>query len=223
MRGFMLLFNNWYRSRLFFWGMTAVTVVVGLFPFFFHEALGSKEYLFPKMYLSFPMMLYAEVGLTYGCRDIGSNRLMRSLPIAKELYTRSLPMFITAMVVGVSAVMLTAYFIFLGAIGAEPAQFSDTLVCCAIFCLPVLILAPLGARVPAGGVIIVFFLYVPAIIVLLVGGDKVKSGGFGLPLRAAIAIFAAALAVGIWFAFWISAARYKKSNVKIAEYYLPVD
>ena len=223
MRGFKLLFNSWYKNKLFFWGMTFLTAAVSLFPFFFHEALGSREYLFPKMYLFFPMILFSEIGIVYGCRDISSNKLMRSLPIAKELYTRAVPLFITVMVVGITAVMLTAYFIFLGAIGAELTQFSDTLICGAIFCLPMLVLSPLAARVQAGGTIIVFFLFVPAELVLLFGGEKIKTGGFGTSIWAAISIFAAALAVGIWFAFFISTVRYKKSNVRISGVYIPVD
>ena len=169
------------------------------------------------------MILFTEIGLVYGCRDIGSNRLMRSLPIAKELYSRSVPLFITVMVVGVSAVLMTAYFIFLGVIGAERAQFSDTLICGALFCLPMLILSPLAARVSAGGVIIVYLLFIPVIIILTVGGDTLQANGFGLPLWAAAAIFAGSLAVGIILAFWISSARYKKSNVRISGVYFPVD
>lgn len=223
MRGLKLLFNSWYKMKFLFWAMLVLAVLIGIMPFFEHEALGSDDYLFPKMFLFFPIILLAEVGLICGCRDICANRLMRSVPIAKELYTRSVPVFITVMVVGSSAVMMTAYFIFLGVIGAEISQFSDTLICGALFCLPILILSPFAARVTAGGVIIVYALFLPAVAVVIIGGDKVQSSGFGLPLWAAAAIFAASLAVGTWFAFWISAVRYKKSNIKIAGYYLPVD
>lgn len=218
-----MLFNNWYKDKLFFWGMTVLTVVISLFPFMFHEVLGSNDYLYPKMYVYYPMVFFCEVGLTYGCRDIPSNRLMRSIPRAKELYTISVPLFITVMVVGMSAIMLTAYFIFLSGIGAEETQFSDTLICGAVLCLPLLVLSPFAARVQAGGALMVFFLLIPAIVVMSIGGEKVLTGGFGLSLWAAALIFSLSLAVGIFFAFLISAVRYKKSNVKISGVYLPVD
>lgn len=223
MRGLKLLFKSWYKMPVFFWAVVVFSAAGGTLPFFAHEVLGNEEYLFPKMFLFFPMILLTEIGLICGCRDIGGNRLMRSVPIAKELYTKAVPTFITTLIVGISAVMLTAYFIFLGIIGAEQGQFSDTLICGTIFCLPTLIISPLVVRIPGGGVLAVYAVFLPAIIVVLIGGDKVQASGFGIPLWAAAAIFAAAVIVGVGFAFWISAVRFKKSNVKIVQQQMPVE
>lgn len=223
MRGLKLLFKSWYNMRAFFWIAIVLSLAGGSLPFFMHEALGSEDYIMPKMFIFFPMIMFTELGLICGCQNICANRLMRSVPIAKELYTRAVPTFIIILTVGVSAVFVIAYFIFLGVIGAEEQHFSDTLVCGVIFFLPMLVLSPLAARVPGGGLMAIYAVFLPVFIVIFIGGDKLKETGFGLPLWAAAAIFAAVLAVGIVFAFWISAVRYKKSNIKIAQTQMPVE
>lgn len=223
MRGLKLLFKSWYNLKAFFWIAIVLSLAGGSLPFFMHEAFGTEDYIMPKMFIYFPMIMFTELGLICGCQSICANRLMRSVPIAKELYTRAVPTFIVILTVGVSAVFLIAYFIFLGAIGAEEQHFSDTLVCGVIFFLPMLIISPLAAKVPGGGLMSVYVMVLPAIIVILIGGDKVKETGFGLPLWASAAMFAGTLAVGIAAAYWISAVRYKKSNVKIVQQQMPVE
>ncbi|MDE7231079.1 MAG: hypothetical protein K2N56_11420 [Oscillospiraceae bacterium] len=223
MRSLKLLFKSWYNMKAFFWIAIVLSLAGGSLPFIMHEAFGSEDYMMPKMFIFFPMIMFTELGLICGCRDICANRLMRSMPIAKELYTKAVPTFIIILTVGASAVFMTAYFIFLGVIGAEVQHFSDTLVCGVIFFLPVLVLSPLAARVPGGGLMAVYAMFLPAIVVILIGGDKVKHTGFGLPLWASAAMLAGTLAVGIAAAFWISAVRYKKSNVKIVQQQMPVE
>lgn len=223
MRGLKLLFKSWYNWKAFFWIAVVLSLAGGSLPFFMHEALGSEDYMIPKMFIFFPMVIFTELGLICGCQSICSNRLMRSVPIAKELYTRAVPTFITILTVGTSAVFVIAYFIFLGVIGAEEQHFSDTLMCGVIFFLPMLVLSPLAARVPAGGLMMVYVVVLPAIIVILIGGDILKTNGFGLPLWASAAMFVGALAVGIVSTYWISAVRFKKSNVKIAQQQMPIE
>ncbi len=223
MRSLKLLFKNWYNMKAFFWIAVVLSLAGGSLPFFMHEALGSEDYMMPKMFIFFPMIMFTELGLICGCQNICANRLMRSVPIAKELYTRAVPTFIIILTVGASAVFVTAYFIFLGVIGAEVQHFSDTLVCGVIFFLPILVVSPLAARVPGGGLMAVYAMVLPAIVVILIGGDKVKETGFGLPLWASAAMFAGTLAVGIVSAFWISAVRYKKSNVRIVQQQMPIE
>lgn len=223
MRSLKLLFKSWYNMKAFFWIAIVLSLAGGSLPFIMHEALGSEDYMIPKMFIFFPMIMFAELGLICGCQNICANRLMRSVPIAKELYTRVVPTFIIILTVGASAVFVTAYFIFLGVIGAEEQHFSDTLVCGVIFFLPMLVLSPLAARVPGGGLMTIYAVFLPAIIVIFIGGDKLKENGFGLPLWASAAMLAGALVVGIAAAFWISAVRYKKSNVRIVQQQMPIE
>lgn len=200
-----------------FWMAIGFGVGFGLLPFLRHEEYGSEEYLMPKLFILMPLLLVTEIGLISGCRALVSNRLIRSVPIAKELYTRSMPMFVTILTVGMLIIMLIAYFIFLGLKGAEVCQFSDTLICAAFICLPILLSSPLALIMPGGGLFTMYCGFPLWIIILVIGGDKLQSGGFGVPLWLAAVILAASLAVGIGFVFLICNIRFKKSNVKIAQ------
>ena len=217
MRGLKLLFKEWTAMLPAFWMAIVLGLAGGLLPFLMHEEYGSGDYLMPKLFLLFPMIIVAEIGMICGCRSLVSNRLMRSVPIAKELYTRSMPMFASILVVGSLFIMLIAYFIFLGAIGAETCQYSDTLICTAVICLPTLISSTLASMIPAGGMFIVYFGFPFWVLMVVIGGDKLQSTGFGAPLWLAAVILAASLIIGIGFMFWLCNNRYKKSNVKIAQ------
>lgn len=215
MRGLKFLLKSWTGMPAFVWITVIMSVGGAVLPFVFHEEFGSDDYLMPKLFLFFPALLCTEIGVICGCRSISANKLVRSMPIAKELYSRAVPLFVVIFTVGVSAVMIAAYFIFLGIIGAESCEFADTLICGAIICFLMLAFSAPVARIPGGGVLVVYAVFVPFALMLVIGGDKLQSQGFGVSLGAAVIIFIAAIAAGSAFAFWISAVRYKKSNYKV--------
>lgn len=217
MRGLKLLFKEWISSPSAFWLGIVFGVAGGLLPFLMHEEYGNEDYLMPKLFIMMPILMVTEVGLIVGCRSLVSNRLMRSAPIAKELYTRSMPLFASILCVGTLIIVLIAYFIFLGVKGAEICQFSDTLICAAVICLPMLISSPLASMIPAGGLFIVYFGFPFWVLMLVIGGDELQSKGFGAPLWLAVVFFVASLIVGIGFTFWYCNVRFKRSNVKIAQ------
>lgn len=199
----------------FFWFGIIASLACTLLPFIMHEDLGTEEYLFPKMFIFFPAFFMTEIGLICGCRDIAANKLVRSFPIAKALYTKSMPIFVIILMLGVSAVCVAAYFIFLGIIGAEAAQFADTLLIGAFIIAPELIVSVLLEHIPGGGVFTVYVAALPVVLIATIGGDTVMRTGFGVSLPMAALIFAAAVIVSAVLMFVIAKWRYMTSTVKI--------
>ncbi len=110
---------------------------------------------------------------------------------------------------------VTAYFIFLGIIGADASQFADTLLIGTFIIAPELIVSILFSNIPAGGVACVYVAAPPVVLISTIGGDTVMRTGFGVPLPAAVLISAAAVAASAVLMFIIARRRYLKSNVKI--------
>ncbi len=200
---------------VFFWIGIVFSLVFAVLPFFFNEEFSTEDYMFPKMFIFFPSFFMTEIGLICGCRDIAANKLVRSFPIARELYTKSVPIYITLLTLGVSAISVTAYFIFLGIIGAEAAQFADTLIIGAIFIASELIASGFFAYIPGGGVIGVYVVALPLVLISTIGGNTLMRKGFGVPISTAAVIFTAAVTVSIVLMFIIARWRYQKSNIKI--------
>lgn len=215
MKGLKFLFDSWKKMPLCFWFGIALSLVFAVLPFIFHNETTAEEYMFPKMFIFFPAFFMTEMGLICGCRDIAANKLVRSFPIAKELYTKSVPMFVMILTLGISAVVVTAYFIFLGIVGAGAEQFADTLIVGAFIIAPELIASVLFAHIPGGGVLCVYVAALPIVLISTIGGDTVMRTGFGVPPPAAVLISAAAIAASAVLMFVIARWRYMTSTVKI--------
>ncbi len=215
MKGLKFLFKSWIKMPFFFWFSIIFSAAFLVLPFVLHEEVGSEDYLAPKMFLFFPSMFMSELGLICGCRDIAANKLVRSFPIAKELYTRSVPAFVMLITLGISAVSVGAYFIFLGIIGAEAVQFSDVLIIGAIICFSQLLVSSFLTTMLGGGVLAVYFVAAPMVAITVMDSKNLTHSGFGVPVWAAVLIFVAAAAAGTVLLFAISARRYKTLNVKI--------
>lgn len=215
MKGLKFLFASWKKMPVFFWLGLGMSAVFAVLPFVMHETLGSEDYLYPKIFLFFPSFFMAEIGLICGCRDIAANKLVRSFPIAKELYTKAVPTFILILTLGLSIVVMLAYFVFLGIIGAEECQFADTLIIAALIIVPELVFSPFFTLIPGGGAIMIYFVMAPTVVMSFVGTHTLMFKGFGLPLWAAALIFTAATAVSVVLLYRIAAWRYIKSNIKI--------
>lgn len=215
MKGLRFLFDSWRKMPICFWFGIVISLAFAVLPFIFHNETEIDEYMFPKMFIFFPAFFMTEMGLICGCRDIAANKLVRSFPIAKELYTKSVPMFVMILTLGISAVVVTAYFIFLGIIGAGAEQFADTLIVGAFIIAPELIASVLFAHIPGGGVLCVYVAALPIVLISTIGGDTVMRTGFGVPLPAAVLISAAAIAASAVLMFVIARWRYMTSTVKI--------
>lgn len=215
MRGLKYCFSSWARLPKL---LIVITYVLSLgaevLPFAVHEPLGDNEYLAPKIFVFFGAVFFACMFAIGGCRDLSMNKLVRSMPIAKELYTRSVPIFMVFDVV-IQTVIMLGYFLFLYLKGAEATQYSDTLIMGAIVLGSMMIFLPLFAAKPAGGLVALYPTMIPILLVMLFCGKERKLWGFGVPLTIAAAVYAGVLVIGIVWAFWISAVLFKKRNVTV--------
>lgn len=216
MRGLKLLFREWRSFPIalhIFCGLCAIGLA--LLPFIMYEPLGSEDYIICKLFLFGMPFFMAMLGLICGFRSLWGNKLTRSVPIAKQLYTRSAPAFILILTAGLSCVIMAAYFIFLKFIGAETAHFADALICGAVMNLPPLIVMPLVATVPNGGVMSIWLCYLPIWGFVGIFGKHYRENGFRLSLPVSAAIFAAVVILGGAWTFVISSIKYKRANVNI--------
>lgn len=215
MRGFKFMLNSWKRmpKALIFFAALLVAAIE-IFPFVFHEPIGKDDYFFPKVFLSFgAVFVMCFFGIAVS-GELTANKLVRSMPIAKELYTRSVPMVIVLCEAAQTVVML-GYFVFLGAKGAELTQFSDTLIIGAIVSGSALLVMPAAYTVPMGTLLGLYLNIAPVGVFIMLLKKETKLNGLNAPLPLAIGVYAAALVIGSVWAFWISGVRFKRSNVKV--------
>lgn len=215
MRGLKFMMNSWRRVPKFLLVITVLLTLASIIlPFVFHERLGENDYMFPKVCIFFGSVIFMCLFSIVTSGDLTMNKLVRSMPIAKEMYTRSVPLFIV-ICMGAQVVIMLAYFLFLGIIGAEPTQYSDTLILGAIVCGSAFVFMPLAFSVHLGGLYAMYAEFAPIAITLFMLKKEVKLYGFNAPLPLAIGIFAAALILGAIWAFWISKVRFKRSKVRV--------
>lgn len=199
----------------------ALTIFVGLMslaaevlPFVFHEPLGKEDYMFPKVFLFFGMVVFVCMFSIASGGEMSMNKFVRSTPIAKELYTRSVPLFIAGAAV-VQTVIMGGYFVFLGIKGAELTHFSDTLIMGAIVCGSMMLFMPVTFTITMGGLLGLYATIIPIAVTMLALEKGIKLNGFGAPLPLAIVIYAGTLVLGTVWAFAICKSRFRKSKVVI--------
>lgn len=215
MRGIKFMMSSWMRAPKFVLVITVLLTLASIIlPFVFHEPLGENDYMFPKTFLFLGSVIFMCLFSIATSGDFTMNKFVRSMPIAKEMYTRSVPMFIL-ICMGAQLLVMEAYFLFLGIVGAEPTQYTDTLILGAIVCGSVLVFMPLAFSVQMGGLLAMYAEFAPIAIVLFMLKKDVKLYGFNAPLPLAIGIFAAVLVLGTVWAFWISNVRFKRSKVRV--------
>lgn len=213
MRGLRYIFHNLRHIPISMLVVSLLGIMVLIMPFAFHEELGSEDYIYPKLFISVTAVFFAILSISSGCRDISQNKLVASFPFAKELYTKSMPIFIVMSTLIVNLILIGAYFIFLGNLGAESAHFSDTLVCAGIISGAFLLCSPLLVRFSGGGVLMC--IYIPAIpLVAVVIPTGARSNGFGLPIWVSAGIFIGAIIVGTAWTFIINNILYHRRKVK---------
>lgn len=198
--------------------LEAVAAVwVAILPFSMHVEFGHDGYMMPKLFLFICCSFITSLGVTCACRDLAMNKLVRSMPIAKELYTRSVPAFILILSIGSAAVLVSIYFLFLEFKGARQAEFADTLIAGAAIFFPMLIFTPFGVRVAGGGLIGLFSCFAPIITVMILCGRETQMYGFELPIRLAAWIFGGVIVIGAVWVFAVSAIIYRESDPEITK------
>lgn len=212
MLGIRYILNNLKRKRVILLIGIAFGIALSVFPFVFHEEIGSEDYIFPKAFLVFIAWFIAVLAVTSGCRDLSHNKLVPSLPIARELCTKSVPAFISAVSAVSMVVFIGAYFLFLSVIGAESVQFADTLIIAGIVCGTFLLGSPFITRSPLNGIAMLYISVIPVAAAIIL--TNAKSKGFGLPIWAGAAIFLSALIVGTVWTFIFSRILYRRRSIK---------
>ncbi|MDE6725212.1 MAG: hypothetical protein K2J79_06370, partial [Ruminiclostridium sp.] len=150
------------------------SMAIEVLPFVFHENLGSEDYLFPKAALFFASMILTAITAIIILRDLLGNKLVHSLPISKKLCTRSIPTFTAFLILGLSIVFIGVYFVFLGSINAETAQYSDTLIMGAAICGSLLFFSSVLMQNFAGIIVLGYVASLPTIALILLSDDTVK-------------------------------------------------
>ncbi len=189
-------------------------LAAAVLPYIGHENIGSSDYLFPKIFVFLPSTFLMEVWLIFILRDLIGNKFVRSMPIAKKVYTRFMPASIVILFLGTSLVLLGSYFVFLGIINADISQYSDTLVIASIFIGSAMFFAPILMQTAAGGLFMIYEAAFPfTVIMLLISNDK-KIFGFGVPLYLSAIIFLLVAILGTVWSFYYCSYRYKKADGK---------
>lgn len=199
---------------------SAFGIAISVPSFVFHEELGSEDYIYPKAFLVFVAVFFMILTIGNGCCDLSQNKLAPSYPIARELYTKSMPAFISAVTIGITAVLIGAYFLFLGSIGAEKVQFADTLTIAGIVCGTFLLGSPIIMRFPLNGITLLYIPMVPLGIAVILAGAK--SNGFGLPIWVGASVLLGAFAIGSVWCFVISKIMYTCRTSNRSKVFLPL-
>lgn len=176
--------------------------------------LGSEDYLMPMAFLPIVPYCVLVMATTVGFVSINGCRLIRSSPIAKELYTRSVPLFIIGLTLGSLVIAVGVFFVVVMAHGASAAFFSDTLIFMGIGSGINIISYSLLSRMMFGGVIGVYLTF-PYVGMILMLSDDIKHNGFGLPVWVSALIFAGALIVSSVISFIVCGIYFRKLNFKM--------
>lgn len=185
--------------------------------FIFSEPLGSEDYLMPKLFLFYPGILMSAIITISMYGDLGANKAVRAMPIAKKLFTRSLPMLISIMIIGIQTAVMIAYFVFLGLRGEVINHFSDTLVIGSVYCFGAALFAPftVGNSVSANGKVVgalLIYCFMPMLMFIALNDGVVRTGGFGVALPVAVIMFLGVAALGTYWIFYICSKNYRSEK-----------
>lgn len=212
MRGLRYIFNSIKRTWIAILISSTFGIAIAILPFVFHEDLGSENYIFPKAFLVFTALYFAGITIMIGCRDISQNKLAPSYPIAREMYTKSVPIFISLMTTISMFIFIGVYFIFLWSISAETVQFSDTLMIACITCGTFFLCAPILIKIQVGVISAIYISIIPLVGIVMFAGAE--SDGFELPIWISAVIFIGVIIVGTAWTFVISKVLYRHRSVK---------
>ncbi len=148
--------------------------------------------------------------------DITGNRCIRSSPIAKQLITRSVPIFFCALAVLCSLLFCGIYSAAVVLRGEPISYVSDTVMLsgASVFFCTVMATIAVNFRY---GMILMIYGYLPMLVCFFLLPKGIKMNGFGLPVGAAIGFFVAACAAALVISIIISEIVFRKVNFKSYE------
>lgn len=203
------------KSRWFALGGLLLYVAMIVLLMFLNEPCGSEDYLMCKMVLCIGVDILPMVIAIFLCSDITGNRLLRSSPIAKTLFTGAVPIFFT-LLIGVMMVVanlsLNIAWKVLGTL--TPGQTADTLIITGAFAAFYIICLSLFSVLRYGMVLCTYSLIIPSFSGMIFATNDALAFGFGLTVPAAAAIFCGAILLAMAVSMLICNLAYRKFNFK---------
>lgn len=219
MKGLKYLFKRSFDR----WVITLVyaVVTVGLLAaaIFAHVEPDGEDYLICKSMMNNGAYLYIMLCTIYLNVDLIGGRCMRACSIARELYTKTVPLFGVISSAVTIAVPLAVYSGFILIMGRDLCNVSDAMIASAFFAFLTIVMFPFAVMLRYGMVVSTYCYAIPVFLPVLIGviaPNEVARHGFGLPVWAAAPIFLGAFAVSAAIAFVSARLLYEKGNFKPA-------
>ncbi len=217
MKGFKYLLKRGITPKRLIWMI--VSVVAMLVPVIvFHEPIGSEDYISCKLMMSFVSFLAFYIPMTYLGNELVGNRLVRSMPISKEIRTVGIPLYCTIVFTAIEMLYILPYSVFIFVTGQEMYHIADMLILSAIMLAVTVLCGTVGLNVRFGFLSVYIFM-VLCFSVGLLPDKSFSENGFGLPLWEAALIYVGAIAVSLIMSRIICQIYYKKSDFKPIQQY----
>ena len=172
----------------------------------FLEPTESKDYIARMIILWVTIMVPLGLGWQ-SYVDISGNRAARAFPFIKSLYTTAIPLFMLIIALGSTASFSAVYSAAVLLTDGAVQRISDMLI----------ITAAASAFGIVGGAVSSMLRYgsFAALLSIVVYSRLSLRGGFGLPLWAAVLVYAGAVAAAFALAAAINTVVYKKTGFKV--------
>lgn len=206
---FTRLFKRTVGLTIFLCVMLLLGVGAAFVPF---DGKGSDEYLLGAMICGYIPLFVCCLAFMLVSADVSGNRLMRSCPAAKALYTRGLTGVCTLLCAVCAALALGARAAVTAVSGGDMSALSDLM-------LEISLSFVLAAFVPMISMIrygMIALIYMPMFEMLnaMFLSKNIMENGFGAPLWAAALIMAGSIAVSTALSRLLGALVYSKMNFK---------
>lgn len=206
---FTRLFGCYVGRTIFLCVMLLLGVGAAFIPF---DGKGSDEYLLGAMISGYIPLFVCCLAFMLVSADVSGNRLMRSCPAAKALYTRGLTGVCTILCAVCAALALGARAAVTAVSGGDMSALSDLM-------LELSLSFVLAAFVPMISMLrygMIALIYLPMFEMLnaMFLSENIMDNGFGAPLWAAALIMAGSAAVSAVLSRALSALVYSKMNFK---------
>lgn len=219
MSGLKLLYRRYFShwlillvSALFFAGMMAAVFV-------FHSDPGDPDvdYIMCKVCAQIPVVFGLLLPGIFMVQDTTGNRFMRSVPCARSLYTRGIPLFAMLTAAGWSAALNVIYAAFILLTGRDICNISDMLIITSIMAGLMAFVLCVAMCMRFGSLLVVFYAPLMFVSLAFIGGDTAENG-FGLPLWAGLLICCGTFLADLVLGALVAGIAYAKGNFREMTY-----
>ena len=192
--------------------MSALLLFGAAFAFIPFDEMGGEDYLIGPLMSGYMPLFGCCIAFMFLSADISGNRLMRSCPAAKALYTRGLTGICTAFGTASAAILLGARAAVLAVSGGNMNVLSDVMISLsAAFVLMAFI--PVISMLRYGMLALIYLPMWNMLSILFITKDTIRNG-FGAPMWAAALIMAGGFAASIALSRVTCGLAYAKMNFK---------